>query len=355
MNSDDARMQRFTVSLRGPRTVYGQGVAASELSTELNLLGASRVVLFASERERKAREAVIEPILGRTVGHVSNVRRHVPVAVAREATDLARRLEADCLVSLGGGSTVGTAKAVALETGLPIIALPTTYAGSDFTPVYGLSDGGAKRTGRSDLVLPRTVLLDPTLTWTLPLDLTKYSAINALAHCVSGVFADGRSPITDLLAAEGARLLARGLRDVADSAEDRAAQACLTQGSYLAGTVLAHAGTSAHHTICHILGGAFDLPHAETHAAVLPAATAFLQEQQPGSAEPLMLALGGPDLAATLAGLFAEVGAAPRLRDLGLAHVDVQRATELLTDRGLHGDIPGLSEARASQLLAEAW
>jgi maleylacetate reductase len=355
LSTADSRQARFTITLTGPRVVFGELVAHTELGTELDLLNARRVLLFSSEREGKTRADILAPIADRIVGHFSDVRRHVPVAVAQAATSLARDVQADCLLTIGGGSAVGTAKAVALETGLPIMALPTTYAGSEVTPVYGMTDNGAKRTGRSDLVLPKTVLLDPTLTWDLPPDLTRYSAINALAHCVSGLFATGRSPVTDLLATEGARLLTQGLRGATASTGDPAARADLTRGAYLAGTVLAHAGTSAHHTICHILGGAFDLPHAETHTAVLPAASAFLQERDPRAAEPLARVLGAASLATGFRELVAEVGGATRLRDIGLTQTDLSRAAGLLAGTGPHTGIPGMTAVRASQLLAEAW
>lgn len=154
----------------------------------------------------------------------------MPVASAREAGRLARELEVDCLLSIGGGSAVGTAKAVALETGLPILALPTTYAGSEMTPIHGTTSDGVKRTGRSDQVLPRTVLLDPVLSVDLPLDLTRFSAVNALAHCAGGVFATGRGPFTDLLAVGGVALLLAGLGRVVTNPTDLAARGDLTTG-----------------------------------------------------------------------------------------------------------------------------
>jgi len=346
--------QKFTVTLHGPKVVYGERVAETELAGELDLLDARRVLLLATERECKSRADQLERIQDRIVGHFADVRRHVPIEVAEAATFLAQDLEADCLLSIGGGSAVGTAKAVAVQTGLPIVAVPTTYAGSEVTPVYGMTHDGDKRTGRSDLVLPKTVLLDPTLTWDLPADLTRYSAVNALAHCVSGIFAPGRSPITDLLAAEGARLLTDGLRGLQSKPGNPVARAALTQGAYLAGTVLAHAGTSAHHTICHILGGAFDLPHAETHTAVLPASSAYLQQRDPRAARPLESVTQGGPISTALTQLFADVGATVRLRDIGLTQTKLPEAAQLLAEGHGHG-VPGMTLARAAQLLAEAW
>ncbi|MCG7207432.1 iron-containing alcohol dehydrogenase [Streptomyces arenae] len=355
MNAAENPVGRYTLTLSGPRVVFGAGVAEKGLVEELDRLQARRVLLVASPRERKARDSMLERIADRVVGHVAEVWRHVPRANAQSATALAQELDADCLLSIGGGSAVGTAKAVALETGLPILALPTTYAGSELTPIYGITDRGIKRTGRSDRVLPRTVLLDPVLSSDLPQDITRFSAVNALAHCASAVFASGHGPVTDLLAAGGVRLLASGLRRINTDPADSGARADLAQGAHLAGTVLAHAGTSAHHTVCHILGGAFDLPHAETHAAILPPALAFLQEGAPERAAVLGQALGATDAAAAMKALLAEVGATVRLRDIGLPEVRLVQAEQLLSGDGTASGVPGMDRAHAARLLEEAW
>jgi alcohol dehydrogenase class IV len=355
MNAADTERAGYTLTLRGPRVIYGAGVAQADLAAELGRLGARRVLLVASPRERQARGGLLQPVTSRIIGHVADVRRHVPTDSARAATALARQAGADCLLSIGGGSATGTAKVVALETGLPIVALPTTYAGSEMTPVYGITDDGVKRTGRSDRVLPRTVLIDPALTATLPVPIARFSAVNALAHCAGGMFAAGRSPVTDLLAAGGVRLIACGLQRIGADPADAVARADLAQGAHLAGTVLAHAGASVHHTICHILGGAFNLPHAETHAAVLPPALAFLQESCPQRAAVLGKALGAADPATAVGTLLAEAGAAVRLRDIGLAEADLEQAASLLSGSGVSPGVPGMDAARASGLLREAW
>lgn len=355
MPVDETGRERFSVTLRAPRIVFGERVAATELSAELDALKAARVLVLGSEREQRRNADLLSSLGTLVVGRFTGVRRHVPRAVAEESTELAKELRADCLLSIGGGSAVGTAKAIALETQLPIVAIPTTYAGSEVTPVYGITDESTKRTGRSDLVLPKTVLIDPTLTWDLPAELTRYSAVNALAHCVSGVFAPGRSPVTDALAVEGAVRLARGLRGLHTSGENASARSDLALGAYLAGTVLAHAGTSAHHTVCHILGGAFDLPHAETHTAVLPASSRFLEDREPGLAAQLATTLGGNTLADAIRDLLEAVAGEVHLRDIGLDRGDLPKARDLLSGEiGEHG-VPGLTPAKATDLLNEVW
>ncbi len=339
-----------TVTLHGPRVVYGVGVADRALTGELERLHARRVLLIASPRERRARAGLLEPITDRLAGHIDDVRRHVPADAAHASAELARELDADCLLSIGGGSATGHAKAVALHTSLPIIALPTTYAGSELTPIYGTTSDGVKRTGRSDQALPRTVLLDPALSVDLPTSITGYSAVNAVAHCVSGVFGPGASPLTDLLAAGGLRSLADGLHKISVDPRDMQARGKLVHGSFLAGTVLAHAGSSLHHTICHILGGAFDLPHAETHAAVLPATLAALQHDNPERAAVVADALDARDATDAMRDLLTRVEASVRLRDIGLAASDLPRAGRAITEGGT-----GMTPARATRLLEVAW
>jgi maleylacetate reductase len=192
--------------------------------------------------------------------------------------------------------------------------------------------------------------MDPDLSADLPPAMVRFSAVNALAHCVGGVFATGHSPLTDLLAVGGVRVLADGLRRVGTDPAAPAAREALTQGAHLAGTVLAHAGASSHHRFCHILGGGFDLPHAETHAAVLPAALAFLSERHPERTVVLSDVFGGRDTASATKALLAEAEATIRLRDIGLSGSDLPRAATLLS----HG-VPEMDGERASQLLREAW
>src|ERR1019366_9277121 len=155
------------------------------------------------------------------VGVFSRAVMHVPIETAREARETAKRLGADCCVAIGGGSTIGLGKAIALESGLPILAIPTTYAGSEMTPIFGITEGGLKRTGKDMRVLPRTVIYDPELTLTLPLPFTVTSGMNAMAHAAEGLYAKDGNPVMDLMAEEGIRAIAaalpilkRNLRDI---------------------------------------------------------------------------------------------------------------------------------------------
>jgi alcohol dehydrogenase class IV len=196
------------------------------------------------------------------------VRVHVPTDRAEAARAIARRATADSIVTIGGGSATGLAKAVALDLRLRILAVPTTYAGSEMTPIWGLTEGERKYTGRDPVVQPKTVVYDPLLTLSLPPSIAGPSGMNALAHCAEALYAEGASPITTLMAEEGIRVLSVGLPGVVERPDDIDARADALMGAYLAGAAFAAAGSGLHHKICHVLGGAYDLPHADTHTVI---------------------------------------------------------------------------------------
>jgi maleylacetate reductase len=288
------------------------------------------------------------------------VAMHVPVPVAERARAVATGHDVDVVVSVGGGSTTGLAKAVALTSGIPVIAVPTTYAGSEATDVWGLTDGEVKTTGKDPRVLPRTVVYDAELTLGLPVQGSVASGLNALAHCVDSLWAPRTDPMA--LALEGVRALAGGLRGVvADPGGLRGREQTL-YGAYLAAVAFASAGSGLHHKICHVLGGAYGLPHAETHAVVLPHVLALNAHTVPAAARRLAHALGagdpqsGPGAAvAELGRLRADLDAPRALREYGLAEAELGRAT----DRCLAAVPPSnpvpVDRDRMADLLRAAW
>src|SRR3989441_6648884 len=213
-------VRTFTYDALPGRVIFGPAGSRQRLAEEVDRLGARRVLLIATERERELAEELWVPLGDRIVGVFIDIRPHVPVEVAEEARELVRRLKADCLLSIGGGSTTGTAKAIALAEPLPIVAVPTTYAGSEMTPVWGLTQGQRKTTGISRDVLPQVVVYDPELTFSLPGFITGPSAMNAMAHCVEAFYAPGANPITSLMAEEGIGALAHGVSVAVEKPED---------------------------------------------------------------------------------------------------------------------------------------
>jgi maleylacetate reductase len=323
----------FTYDALPGRVVFAAGAARRLLSDEVERLGGTRVLLVAAEPELRLADELSRPLGDRVVACFDGIRPHVPVEVGSAATALARDTGANCLLTVGGGSTTGTAKAVALETGLPILAVPTTYAGSEMTPVWGSTDGGRKTTGRAAAVQPRTVVYDPELTFTLPAAITAASGMNAIAHCVEAFYAPGRSPIASLIAEEGIRALAAGIPAAVEQPEQLEARAAALYGAYLAGAAFAVAGSGLHHKICHVLGGAYDLPHAETHSVVLPHVTRFQEPALPQVMGRIAAALGADGSpAVALHALAARLGLPLGLEEIGMPDDGVERVVGPIVD-----------------------
>jgi maleylacetate reductase len=264
------------------------------------------------------------------------VRVHVPAAHAEAARARAAEVVADGLVSIGGGSAVGLAKAVALTDGLPIAAVPTTYAGSELTSVWGITEDGRKTTGRDPDVAPRLVIYDAELTYDLPAAVTAASGMNAVAHCAEALWAAGATPLTDAAALEGLRRLGVGMRASLASPRDPGARATALAGAWLAGEAFA-AGGALHHKLCHVVGGMFDLPHAELHAALLPYTSAFLLPAAPEAGRRIAAALGAEDAVGAIAALARDVGTPRSLAALGMTEDDAVRAAAVAAP-----DVPDL-------------
>jgi maleylacetate reductase len=315
------------------RVVFGCGARAA-VPQELERLGLRRVVLVDGLLDgAPARE--LEDALGeRRVATIGDVRQHVPASLAASARETALAAGADGLVAIGGGSAIGLAKAIALEARLPILAVPTTYAGSEMTPIWGITSEGAKRTGTDLAVLPRTVLYDPELTVSLPAQMTAASGMNAIAHCVEAMWTPAANPVTDAVAAEGLASLDAGLRGCVRDPGDLATRTEALRGAWLGGAALAVAGTALHHKICHVLGGTFDLPHAEVHAVVLPWVVEHVRERDvaPAALRRVARALAADDAVAALRGLTQDLDLATSLADLGLDAAGADRAAQLVAD-----------------------
>jgi maleylacetate reductase len=323
---------RFEHESRPGRVSFGAGEAAARVVAEIDLLGAARVLVVASDRDLATVTAVSAGVLDRVVGRFSRVRRHVPSEIAEAAVALARETKADAVLAIGGGSTTGTAKIIARDTAIPLVAVPTTFAGSEMTPVWGVTVGGRKTTGVDPRVQPRAVVYDSDLVATIPDDLAIPSAFNALAHCVEAVWAVKPNPVVRSFALEGIRRLGTGLRALA--AGDRASAIDdLLAGSMFGGMSFGATGSGLHHKICHALGGAFDLPHAPLHTVVLPRVVEFTATGAPAEARLIADALDGATAPEALADLVSATHAPRTLRQIGLAAAQVDRAVEVVVAR----------------------
>jgi maleylacetate reductase len=261
-------MKDFVYNGQPSRVVFGPGSLA-HLEREIELLGAKRALVLSTPEQAAQAQMVADRLGNRATGIFPRAVMHVPIETAREARDEARRLGADCAIAIGGGSTTGLGKAIALDSGLPILAIPTTYAGSEMTPIYGITEAGLKKTGKDPRVLPRTVIYDPELTLTLPVAMSVTSGMNAIAHAAEGLYAQDSNPVMDLMAEEGIRAIAQALPVIHQRADDVAARGDALYGAWLCGSVLGNVGMALHHKLCHTLGGSFNLPHAEVHTVVL--------------------------------------------------------------------------------------
>ncbi|HEY7131270.1 MAG TPA: maleylacetate reductase [Candidatus Limnocylindrales bacterium] len=318
---------RFVYRTNAARVVFGPG-SISELQGEVEELGATRALVVCSGSGRAVADAVAARLESRCVGVFDRATMHVPIEVAREARTFAAARGADVVIAIGGGSAIGLAKAIALETAIPIVAVPTTYAGSEMTPIFGLTEAARKRTGRDPRVLPRTVIYDPELSRTLPLEVAIPSAFNAIAHAAEGLYAPDANPIASLMAEEAVRAIASALPGLVEAPNDPEPRSRLLYGAWLAGTVLGTVQMGLHHRICHVLGGRLDLPHAETHAVVLPHVLAWNAPAAPVAMTRIGRALGVHDAPAGLHGLALGVGAPTSLRALGMTDGDVDGAAD---------------------------
>jgi maleylacetate reductase len=321
-------MHSFTYTANPTRVVFGAG-ALQHLAREIDVLGARRALVLCTPEQTDAAQRVATLLGERAAGIFPRAVMHVPIETAREARAEAQRLGADCAVAIGGGSTTGLGKAIALDSGLPILAIPTTYAGSEMTPIYGLTEGGIKKTGRDARVLPRTVIYDPELSLTLPLGMSVTSGLNAIAHAAEGLYAHDGNPITALMAEEGIRAIAAALPKLARDAQDIGARGDALYGAWLCGSVLGAVAMGLHHKLCHTLGGSFNLPHAEVHTVILPHALAYNAAHAPEAMARIARALGSRDAAQAAFDLAAAHGAPTSLRAIGMPADGLDRAADL--------------------------
>jgi alcohol dehydrogenase class IV len=332
---------------------FGWGVASSGLTEEIGALAARRIfaVCGSSGRALVERLAADLPV----VAIMDEIRAHVPVTLAQQARSRVHTAGADLVLSVGGGSATGLAKAVALSSGLPIVAVPTTYSGSEATPVWGLTDPPRKTTGTDLRVLPRAVVYDPELTLGLPRDVSVTSGLNALAHCVDAMWAARANPVSTALAVEGIRAMVAGLPAVRDDGADRGGREQCLLGAYLSGAAFAGAGSGLHHKICHILGGAYDLPHAATHSVLLPYVLAFNAPAAPAALARLAQAFGAGDPVAALTGLVMRLGAPTALRELGMPEDGVGTVVEQVVSAVPSGNPRPVTPDAIRGLLTDAW
>ncbi|MEQ3549762.1 maleylacetate reductase and hydroxyquinol 1,2-dioxygenase domain-containing protein [Pseudonocardia nematodicida] len=323
-------MDRFDYTALPARIVFGPGTL-ERTADEVHRLGRSRVLLLAGP-DLAAHGERLEKVLGPLLaGRFDGAAMHTPVEVTGRAIEELRRVDADCVVAVGGGSTTGLAKALAARTGVDQVILPTTYAGSEVTPVLGETSDGVKTTRSDPAILPETVIYDVELSAGLPQAIAVTSAANAMAHAIEALYSPQANPIIDGMALDAVELLADGLRALANGVDDLDVRSRLLRGAWLAGTCLGSVGMGLHHKLCHTLGGSFDLPHSPTHAVVLPHAMAYNAAAVPEVMDRIAVRLHTTDAPAASYDLVAAAGGPTSLDAIGMPADELDRAAELAT------------------------
>ncbi|RST84567.1 maleylacetate reductase [Aquibium carbonis] len=342
----------FVYTARPSIVVFGPGRSA-EAGAWIERLGCARALVLSTPQQAGDAGALAGQLGSLSAGVFSGAAMHTPVEVTEQALAVARETKADCVVALGGGSTTGLGKALALRTDLPQIVIPTTYAGSEVTDILGQTEGGTKTTLRDARVLPEVVLYDPELTLGLPVAMSVTSGLNAMAHAAEGLYAQDRNPVASLMAIEALRALKSALPVIVAEPRNAQARGEALYGAWLCGTVLGNVGMALHHKLCHVLGGSFDTPHAETHAIMLPHTIAYNASAVPDLLAPVGEIFGD----APGAGLWdfaSSIGAPLSLRDLGLSEADLDRAADLATANA-YWNPRAIARGGIRSLLQDAW
>ena len=343
----------FTFDNLPCRVVFGSGTI-SAAKAEIERLGGKRALVLTTPQQ-EAEGAKLGAALGSLyAGIFSGATMHTPIEVTEQALAAMKACGADCVVSLGGGSTTGLGKALALRTGVNQLCIPTTYAGSEMTPILGETIDDLKTTVRDNAVLPETVIYDVDLTLSLPASLAAASGINAIAHAVEALYARDRNPVISLMAEEGIRALAHALPAITQAPDNREARTEALYGAWLCGVCLGTVGMALHHKLCHTLGGTFDLPHAETHTIVVPHALAYNAPAVPEAMARIARALGTGDAALGLYDLARRLDAKLALRDIGMPEGGIERAADVTVTNAYWNPRP-LERNAIRDLIARAW
>lgn len=346
-------MKEFVYNQNPIRVVFGVG-AVARLHDELERLKVHRPLFLATPGRRADAGKASATLTGMTAAIHAEAVMHVPVETIAAATNAVKVHNADSIVAFGGGSALDTSKAVGLELALPVVAVATTYGGAEVTPSYGYTEDGIKKGRRDRKMLPKTVIYDPALTVSLPPHVSGPSGMNAIAHCVEGLYGRDANPVMSLLAAEGIRALARSLPVVVKEPSNIEARSEALYGAWLAGTVLGSVGMAVHHNIAHVLGGSFHLVHADAHTVVLPHSAAFNREAAPEAMRIVAEALGAEDAARGIYDLEKKIGAPTSLKEIGMPEDQLDSAAKIVVEHAYYN--PRLVEfAGVRRLLQNAF
>ena len=333
--------------------VFAAG-ARKRLPDEMARLGFSRALVLATPNQADTGREIVEQLGDKAAGLFNRAMMHVPVETLDLAIAEVKRLDADCSVSVGGGSTTGLGKALAFHMDLPNIVLPTSYAGSEMTNLWAVTRDNRKVTRRDNVVVPTLTIYDPELTLTLPPAFAAASGMNAMAQAVANAAAEDANPVSSVMALEGIRALAHSLPLIISEPGNMDARAGALYGASLAGAALGTGATGLHHRLCHTFGGTFNTPHAETHTILLPHSVAYNAGARPEATRRIADALGVSDAATGLFDLAGNLGAPTSLRDIGVIQADLDEAAAITVEKPVNNPEP-VTRERVRALLENAW
>lgn len=345
-------MKEFIFPAIPTRVLFGCGTL-SKVGAEIERLGHSKAMVLSTPFQAKDAEALAEKLGGLCVGTFTEAAMHTPVEITEAALVAFKGAKADCVVSLGGGSTIGLGKAIAVRTDVDQIVIPTTYAGSEMTDILGETSDGQKTTRRDPAIRPETVIYDSDLTLSLPLEMTMTSALNAIAHVVEGLYAPDRNPIITLMAKEAMQAFKAGLPVLMTDSQNLEARRQTQYAGWLCSTVLGYVSMALHHKLCHTLGGGFNTPHADTHAILLPHTAGFNAAAVPELLQPVT-DIFGDTAGGGLWDFAQQINAPLRLKDLGLSEADLDKAAEMATQNP-YDNPREFNRDDIRQLLQNAW
>lgn len=343
-------MKSFIYEGQPSRVLFGAGML-QQIKEECARLNFAKVLVISTPGHVELAQKVANLIGGNAIVHAKAVQ-HVPKNSVEIALEVLKQMNIDGLVAIGGGSPIGLAKALALHTSLPVIAIPTTYAGSEMTPIWGITENGIKTTGNNMVVKPKTVIYDPELTVTLPANITVTSGMNAIAHCIEALYAENANPIISTLAEDGIRALVRSLPIILDNPADLNARADAQYGCWLASTALGSVGMALHHKLCHTLGGTFNLPHADTHTVILPHVVTYNEKFAPDAMKAIARAWNTDEenVGGVIFDFIQSLQAPISLKEIGMVQKDLAKAAKLATKNPYYNPRPIEKEAIAELL-----
>lgn len=346
-------MRDFVYTGLPSRVVFGSGTV-EKLGEEVAALGINRALVLTTPEQESQGEELLERLGEKAAGLFSGATMHTPVAVTDKAMGVFENLSADGIVSIGGGSTIGLGKAIALRNDTPQIVIPTTYAGSEMTTIIGQTENGKKTTQKTLKVLPETVIYDVDYTMSLPSVMSVTSGLNAIAHAVEALYAENANPLLNIMAEQGVAALMKALPVISNDPLDRAARMEAAYGAWLCAVCLATGGVALHHKLCHVLGGSFNLPHAETHTIVLPHALSYNAPAASDAMTALRRATSSEMPAAAFFDVAKSGGASTALRDLGMPEDGIDRAVEITLADPYWNPRP-LEEDGVREIIRAAW